>query len=456
MLEALMREDELTLARISLSSCFNQTPLHLACMLGHFEFAKSLLSYKPEFASRLDSQGRSPLHLASANGYANIVKILLKHDWKMCRTFDEDGRTPLHLAVMNGEHECVRELIKVNSDQSYNQELGTALHLCVMYNRLNVLILILESTHQDLSSIKDDKGNTILHSAATLRRLQIIRYLVMSTSEVLNVNAVNENGVTALEIVERMPKDVKTMEIKELLVSAGTLRAADQNVQAVEAAAETDKDSKWVKKMWNKFTNFTIFQEKQEKRDNTLLVAASVIAAMSYQAAISPPGGVSAMDATEYSRDHNQFDSPKYKRYHLDPAVSLLAYFNPNLSYTFWISNHISFMASLTVIFLYVSGATLKRRFFTWIIRAAMWITLTSMTIAYVCAVSATTGSTEYYDTLYPLLFGLLAWGILIFVSIVVLVYRLHRYYIVPTFKKNTSTHIEDSTASKSANTNIV
>lgn len=179
---------------------------------------------------------------------------------------------------------------------------------------------------------------------------------------------------------------------------------------------------------------------------------------MAYQAAISPPGGVAAMDAEEYS--YGRFDSPKDKPYHLYPAASLLA-FNPNLSCTFWISNNISFMASLTVIFLYVSGATLKRRFFTWLIRAAMWITLTSMTIAYVCAVSATTGSTDYYDALYPLFFGVFAWGILIFVSIVVLVYRLHQYYIVPTFKskraeKKKNTSHEVSMASKSASTNFV
>ena len=85
MLKELMREDRLILAQLSISSCFNQTPLHLASMLGHFELAKSLLSYKPDFASRLDSQDRSPLHVASANGYANIVKLLLEYDQEMCR-----------------------------------------------------------------------------------------------------------------------------------------------------------------------------------------------------------------------------------------------------------------------------------------------------------------------------------------------------------------------------------
>ena len=94
MLEALIREDELILARVSISSCLNQTPLHLASMRGHFEFAKALLSHKPDFASRLDSEKQSPLHVASAHGFANIVKLLLKHDQEMCGAHDKEGRTP--------------------------------------------------------------------------------------------------------------------------------------------------------------------------------------------------------------------------------------------------------------------------------------------------------------------------------------------------------------------------
>ena len=35
----------------------------------------------------------------------------------------------------------------------------------------------------------------------------------------MHVNAVNKLGLTALDIVEQMPKDSNTMEIKELLIS---------------------------------------------------------------------------------------------------------------------------------------------------------------------------------------------------------------------------------------------
>ncbi|KAL8092950.1 hypothetical protein AgCh_034997 [Apium graveolens] len=394
-LKAMMEEDELTLARVSISSCFNQTPLHVASMLGHFEFAKSLLSYEADFASRLDSQSRSPLHLASANGYADLVKILLEYDPNMCQVSDEDGRTPLHLAVMNGQLECVSELTKVHPKLC--DEETTVLHLCVMYNRLNVLILILESNGPGLSNIKDKAGNTILHSATTLRRMQIVKYLVMSRIQEVDVDAVNENGFTALDIVEQMPKDVNTIEIKELLISAGTLRAkaskttsllipevggvADQNLGREPA---TDSNSKLVK-MWKKVKRFTFFQEKREKRDKILLVAASVIAAMAYQATISPPGGVAGTDATK-------------DIYGPAPANSLLAYYYPDLS---------------------DSGATLKQRFFVWLIRAAMWITLTSMIMAYSCAVAATTQE-EFAtnSTAAAVTLGLLTWLGLIILSI--------------------------------------
>ncbi|KAL1826073.1 hypothetical protein ACET3Z_012851 [Daucus carota] len=176
MLKELMREDGLTLAQLSISSCYNQTPLHLAAMLGHFELAKFLLSYKPkpDFARRLDSQHRSPLHVASANGYANIVKLLLEYDQEMCGVHDEDGRTPLHLAVMNGQHESVIELMKVNSE-SFDEE-ETVLHLCVTYNRLDLLIRLLKLNDYDLSNIKDGNDDTVLHTAAALKRVEQVRF----------------------------------------------------------------------------------------------------------------------------------------------------------------------------------------------------------------------------------------------------------------------------------------
>ncbi|KAK3438837.1 hypothetical protein EUGRSUZ_C03391, partial [Eucalyptus grandis] len=54
-LAQLLQEDQLILARASVT-CFDETPLHVACMLGHVHFAKALLAHKRNLAMELDSQ----------------------------------------------------------------------------------------------------------------------------------------------------------------------------------------------------------------------------------------------------------------------------------------------------------------------------------------------------------------------------------------------------------------
>lgn len=176
------------------------------------------------------------------------------------------------------------------------------------------------------------------------------------------MNVLNKNGLTALGMIMEIPEDLKTMEIKELLISAGTLRAKKTTKAA---AARSDSVFNKMSNMWNKIKSFTIFQEKMEKRDESLLVAASVITAMAYTSAISPPGGVSGIDATNHSAEAGD---PYYENYFLAPASSLLAYFYASLSNMFWRANTISFMATLSVIFLYVTGASLKQKLFVWLI----------------------------------------------------------------------------------------
>lgn len=205
------------------------------------------------------------------------------------------------------------------------------------------------------------------------------------------------------------------------------------------------------------FRKYTIFQKKGEKKDEALLVAAAVIAAMAYQAAITPPGGVATMDAQKKITEEKRYS------YELEPSRSLLAYFDSQVNNTFWIANTISLVAALSVIFLYVSGFSLKRHIQIWFLRVAMWITLTSVTVAYVCAVIATNPTTDdvatnpttadhfYYDTrpsntAKALMIGMIAWVGLLTLSLIFLGVRFLRYLFtnkkksqVASKKKNTS-----------------
>ncbi|KAL3747180.1 hypothetical protein ACJRO7_016027 [Eucalyptus globulus] len=224
-LAQLLQEDRPILARASVT-CFDETPLHVACMLGHVPFAKALLAHKRDLAMELDSQGRTPLHLASANGYVEITRELLQLEPRACLVHDEDGRTPLHLATMKGRSNIVIELVKVRPEtaehrQSHGQ---TALHLGVSHNRLETLKVLVETVRDgDLVKAQDDEGNTILHLAAAHKQIETVKYL-LQRSEV-DMNTVNINGFSALDIVEYFPKDFKVIELRELLVHAGALRA---------------------------------------------------------------------------------------------------------------------------------------------------------------------------------------------------------------------------------------
>ncbi|XP_039164348.1 uncharacterized protein LOC104440151 [Eucalyptus grandis] len=75
----------------------------------------------------------------------------------------------------------------------------------------------------DLVNAQDDEGNTILHLATANKQIETVKYL-LQRSEV-DVNTVNRNGFSALDIVKYFPKDFKVIELRELLVHAGALRA---------------------------------------------------------------------------------------------------------------------------------------------------------------------------------------------------------------------------------------
>ncbi|PKI72062.1 hypothetical protein CRG98_007519 [Punica granatum] len=78
----LLEEDRFALHRV-VSGCFDQTPLHVASMLGHLEFVQEILTRNPDMARALDSQRSSPLHLAAAKGHVEMVKLLLLTNPKM-------------------------------------------------------------------------------------------------------------------------------------------------------------------------------------------------------------------------------------------------------------------------------------------------------------------------------------------------------------------------------------
>ncbi|KAI3790019.1 hypothetical protein L2E82_02831 [Cichorium intybus] len=167
-----------------------------------------------------------------------------------------------------------------------------------------------------------------------------------------------------------------------------------------------------------------------EKRADALLIAASVIATMNYQAAISPPGG-------------SYQDTRKINGKTVYAGQSIVAYISPKEYRKFSTYNTISFTFSMTTMFLFLSGLSLKRRIFSLLLMASMFATITATTYSYKLALEATTPAhdelEEGYIFIKHLVEGALnTWFVIAGVTVVVFVGKLVKPPVIAAYRRAT------------------
>jgi hypothetical protein len=143
----------------------------------------------------------------------------------------------------------------------------------------------------------------------------------------------------------------------------------------------------------------------KDMRGNLILVS-TVIATMTFQMALNPPGGVRPIkeDANPPGVIKEDSDIPQRSNIadtigctlsgsglHLCPGEAILAVVYPHDYFRFLVSNTICFVASLSICLLLVSGIPLHNRFPIWLLIIGMCVTLTSLTISYTTALTMTT-----------------------------------------------------------------
>ncbi|XP_058213569.1 ankyrin repeat-containing protein BDA1-like [Rhododendron vialii] len=380
----LLQHDPLIIDK-AIASCISQSPLHLSSLLGHLDFTTELLTRKPEFAAELDSEGSSPLHLAAAKGHLEIVKRLLLAAPEMGMVRNSDGRTPLHVAAMKGRVEVVAELVRVvpESTRMVTDRGETGLHLSVRHNRVEALRVLVEVMRRDgeLVNWRDCDGNTILHIAVAKKHIEIIKFLLTNGS--VEVNALNRNGSTSLDILKQSPRDLRDSEIEDSLRHAGGLSAKDLHLitdewvptKGPQIAKRLSSHQKSSKKPIPKHKHTDWLGRKR----SALMVVASLIATVAFQAGLTPPGGV-WQDDYQLDSNGNPVDDPH------TVGTAVMAY-KDHIQYSlFMIFNTIAFLASLSIILLLVSGLPLKRRRWMWVQMVIMWISITAQVLTYFLA----------------------------------------------------------------------
>ncbi|KAL2545079.1 Ankyrin repeat-containing protein ITN1 [Forsythia ovata] len=366
----LLQEDPLTLYRASFT-CSNKSPLHVATILQHTAFVQEIVKRNPLLAEELESQKSSPLHIASGKGFVEIVKALLSAAPDMCLVRDCHGRNPLHLAAINGQSEVLNELIQKRplAAREKADRGQTVLHLCLKHNQLQVMKIIMRVINDyEFVNGKDDDGDSILHLAVRDKQLETIQYLMEST--VIDENAKNANGYTALDILELTPRDLRDANYLAIKHSLQTKARNIMNPQT--------QPIKWLAK----------------KRD-AIMVVAILIATTAFQAGVTPPGGVWQDNAKDNSHKAGE---------------AVMAHIHPKAYKNFIRANTIAFVSSLSTILLLISGLPFRRRLLMWSLMVIMWLTVTSTAVTYALSIVVVTPIKDRTSLSHVIEIGLIVW----------------------------------------------
>ncbi|XP_062528000.1 ankyrin repeat and sterile alpha motif domain-containing protein 1B isoform X6 [Bombyx mori] len=126
-----------------------------------------------------DDNGYTPLHHACLNGHKDIVRVLLSLDASPCIT-DKKGATPLHLAAFRGDSEIVRMLLahsnpRVNIDQQTCDH-ETALLIAAHFGYVDVVAQLM-AKGADVT-VKNISNENALDLAAQYGRLETVKHLL--------------------------------------------------------------------------------------------------------------------------------------------------------------------------------------------------------------------------------------------------------------------------------------
>ncbi|CAL5196984.1 unnamed protein product [Lathyrus oleraceus] len=298
--------DDPSILEIIDSIPFVETPLHIAASLGHIRFSIEIMNLKPSFALKLNPQGLSPVHLAMQNDQMRMLFRFVNMNKDLVRTKGREGLTPLHFASQNGEVELLAKFLFVcpKSIEDVTVKGETALHIAVkkeQYEALDLLVCFLRENivrgarwiQYKMLNWKDEDDNTILHILAQRNsEPQVVKALGRLVKTMINLNEKNLENKTALDMAANA-------EIRSILLCAG----AKSTSQITNAPTYADKlrPKTTIRHLVTTYI-LRIRSNILEEQRNTWLIVATLVATATYQSALSPPGGIYQVSASD---DHN-------------------------------------------------------------------------------------------------------------------------------------------------------
>ncbi|EPS60730.1 hypothetical protein M569_14072 [Genlisea aurea] len=277
-------------------------PLHIAASQGHHEIVKVFLEHDPALSKTIGPSNATPLITAAAKGHTEVVKELLSKDCGLIEIARSNGKNALHLAARQGHVDIVKLLLQSDPQlaRRTDKKGQTALHMAVKGVNSELVKLLLDADAA-IVMLPDKFGNTALHVATRKKRAAITNELLRLPDT--NVNALNRDQKTALDIAEGLPLSEESSEIKECLCHYGALRADELNKPRdelrqtftqikndvhiqLEQTKRTNKNVDGIAKELRK-----LHREGINNATNSVTVVAVLFATVAFAAIFTVPGG---------------------------------------------------------------------------------------------------------------------------------------------------------------------
>ncbi|GAU28771.1 hypothetical protein TSUD_357560 [Trifolium subterraneum] len=163
-----------------------------------------------------------------------------------------------------------------------------------------------------------------------------------------------------------------------------------------------------------------------EEMKASIIIAASMVATMTFTLGTNPPGGVVQVGLSDVSGLESVLDfCSNVTGICAGSAVLGILYHNGYIA--FLACNTICFIASLSLIFLLVSGIPMENTFTMWLLSSCMCITITSLALTYLFAAILVTP-----DTIWPNYDNVFAIALIVWAAIVIVFHgvRIVRFFV--------------------------
>ncbi|KAB1215046.1 hypothetical protein CJ030_MR4G018822 [Morella rubra] len=289
----LIENDIEVLDNIDKFSCVH-TPLHAAASAGQTHFAGEIMILKPSFARKLNEEGLTPMHLALRAKNTQLALQLFDVNTKLgapaIRVKGKGGMTSLHYAAEIGDLQVLAKVLEVCPESVLDVTIQreTALHIALKHRRfvafkfLAARSFCLFSVLRNYLNDQDEEGNTLLHIAVQQNLTQEVRFLIVNC--LVHVNIRNKMNLTPLDVLgvpNVVQAAVDNREIRNLL------RKGEGTIFSI---------IRWVCNSLR--ARHVEVRNLKSEVQNALLVVGALLATVTYQAVLSPPGGVWQDDST--------------------------------------------------------------------------------------------------------------------------------------------------------------